>query len=1172
MRYIQEVQDLNSLKTLVIQDLKDLGIKVPKLKKSKAKEDSADIGEQGVFGCHLNRLNCLLVDGCGLVPKFLINAVTLLERHINTEGLFRKSGSVARQKELRENIEQGADFGEANPLDVSSMIKQFFRELPDALLTSHLHDIFIKCYGLEVHSQRVVSVLVSCLILPWQHLCTLRYIMLFLGNVASHCENNKMDITNLAVCLAPNFIHCGHSNKQLDTMSCGESKRLEVERSIIELLIENAESIGMVSDSLYGRVQLLGSCFPVSEDELDRSVDALDETDAKCRKKKKRRSGSLQGLVKDLSSSFTSSFGKWRRDSKGHNASSMSDKSSMMSMVSDADASLMSADSDTLDGISLDAQSLMLSEFTPKLVRKRKASNEMVPFSATKKKAILQQMPQMSTLANTPFTPMHSRSRGIGRGHDFLDTPSIKFAPEGSSDMVFDATPGPTPRKNINKALSSPGSTTKVKLRHPSPKGKPGCFSPKTPKNKRRGVKVFLRRLSGGKDATQDPTQSAIKDPDGPGSSLVNNDISLPHRPISLCKKRSFFRRHRKTPSSPARLGGVRLSKQQSQGCSLNGEDNIVSARNQEHLNKLTSAMKLGSGNMNTESPNQPSRRVNHKRGFSAEGGIKRGKPNTVATGLPQDRYQPSPNRSRRSMDSSSLAGPPRHSSQRDIFHSPDSHGHVGVMDTSPISSIGGGSALVHEMSPVSLDDADRNDLTESELSYDESILSSDISHISLARKLSSASIVSSCLSEHDQAFIQDCSVLPGLSDTLADPFKKPHEISGTRKDTDVSDISEASCVSNESVITVVAKDDSRTDMSISADQSLNSSYNNSKNTDCHGHAAGNSETTSDTNSCSASTKSYDSGLGGESGSTCIESETCSTIQGDIIDNNVLKCATPPLREIQGTVEFNRNAVERSSQSNAKLTLSKEVTQRLSKLGGSDIFTAVPEQNNAPVTPGKVAASVSQFDNSHSELMDKHKSPLRFSNSVSRRRGVSPVRIPSIFAKADAEAERYDGMRIVRPPSPKPGAPISRGRPLLPISTSLVRSHVVEDARQKLSLCPSSQLDKIDDNTCSTKNKDHPITDNVNKPLAEPSTPRIKPLLLTQKLGSQLNKPRAMTGSDTTRRTRSPVKPVKRLQGSTRSPRSPVSPRSIVKSPKRLSSNGRASLSPIPGHVSNWEF
>ena len=36
-----------------------------------------------------------------LRDRFLVEATQVIERHVGTEGLFRKSGSLARQKELR---------------------------------------------------------------------------------------------------------------------------------------------------------------------------------------------------------------------------------------------------------------------------------------------------------------------------------------------------------------------------------------------------------------------------------------------------------------------------------------------------------------------------------------------------------------------------------------------------------------------------------------------------------------------------------------------------------------------------------------------------------------------------------------------------------------------------------------------------------------------------------------------------------------------------------------------------------------------------------------------------------------------------------------------------------------------------------------------------------------
>lgn len=49
--------------------------------------------------------------------------------------------------------------------------------------------------------------------------------MIFLGRVAAHSEVNKMDVANLAVCLAPNILH---NNHKMEKMSGSESKLLRV--------------------------------------------------------------------------------------------------------------------------------------------------------------------------------------------------------------------------------------------------------------------------------------------------------------------------------------------------------------------------------------------------------------------------------------------------------------------------------------------------------------------------------------------------------------------------------------------------------------------------------------------------------------------------------------------------------------------------------------------------------------------------------------------------------------------------------------------------------------------------------------------------------------------------------------------------------------------------------
>ncbi len=54
------------------------------------------------------------------------------------EGLFRKSGSAARQRSLRAELEATENWrsslADASPLDVAAVVKQWMRELPEPLL------------------------------------------------------------------------------------------------------------------------------------------------------------------------------------------------------------------------------------------------------------------------------------------------------------------------------------------------------------------------------------------------------------------------------------------------------------------------------------------------------------------------------------------------------------------------------------------------------------------------------------------------------------------------------------------------------------------------------------------------------------------------------------------------------------------------------------------------------------------------------------------------------------------------------------------------------------------------------------------------------------------------------------------------------------------------------
>lgn len=187
---------------------------------------------------------------------------------------------------LKVKIDSGEDISDACVLDLCSLLKQFFRDLQEPLLTTRLQDSFLLCYDL-VPLQRVTAVMLLCHLLPDCHLATLRYTASFLHRVAARSDSNKMDAANIAVCLAPNIFH--ERTTKIAAVTDGESAKSAVAAStaIVELLIEQSDEIGVVDVDLQQRIVLMTTCFNDS---------AFEESELEATEnREKKRSGSFQG-------------------------------------------------------------------------------------------------------------------------------------------------------------------------------------------------------------------------------------------------------------------------------------------------------------------------------------------------------------------------------------------------------------------------------------------------------------------------------------------------------------------------------------------------------------------------------------------------------------------------------------------------------------------------------------------------------------------------------------------------------------------------------------------------------------------------------------------------------------------------------------------------------------
>lgn len=204
------------------------------------------------------------------VPKFVLMACKRLQTELETEGLFRKTGSVKKQKMIQEQLEKGGVLEKNHSvLDVANLLKTFFRELPEPLIPPGIiQEGLLRClFQFGSYEEKVEAILMLMLLLPPISVNTLAYFLQFLEVVIKNSNTNLMSTDNLVKVLTPTIMPVPLNAPQ---------KRLISHFKVVELLIENANLLGVVPDRMC-RKEIAQLPPPMTEE----------------RKKKKRRSGSL---------------------------------------------------------------------------------------------------------------------------------------------------------------------------------------------------------------------------------------------------------------------------------------------------------------------------------------------------------------------------------------------------------------------------------------------------------------------------------------------------------------------------------------------------------------------------------------------------------------------------------------------------------------------------------------------------------------------------------------------------------------------------------------------------------------------------------------------------------------------------------------------------------------
>ncbi|XP_014474018.1 PREDICTED: uncharacterized protein LOC106744097 isoform X3 [Dinoponera quadriceps] len=178
------------------------------------------------------------------VPMIVEICTRIVEaRGLEVVGIYRVPGNTAAISQLTDSVNGG--FNNVNFQDprwsdvnvISSLLKSFFRQLPDSLFTAELYPMFIDADKIEDPQRRMTTIRKLLRDLPEHHFETLKHLMLHLKKIVEHSETNKMEAKNLAIVFGPTLVRASGSRDNMVTMVNDMSHQCK----IVENLLNNVD-------------------------------------------------------------------------------------------------------------------------------------------------------------------------------------------------------------------------------------------------------------------------------------------------------------------------------------------------------------------------------------------------------------------------------------------------------------------------------------------------------------------------------------------------------------------------------------------------------------------------------------------------------------------------------------------------------------------------------------------------------------------------------------------------------------------------------------------------------------------------------------------------------------------------------------------------------------------
>lgn len=205
-----------------------------KLNQGSGSPNSPTTPEKLTFGIPLE--NCMKSENWEYVPKFVEMCTDIIEqRGLEVVGIYRVPGNSAAVSALTDELDKGINFtlqdARCDTNVVSSLLKSFFRKLPDPLLTSELYPRFIEADKIENPKSRLREIKNILSDLPIYQYETLKHLILHLKKVMDNSEVNKMEARNLAIMFGPTLVRTVEDN--MVTMVTDMSHQCRIVESLL---------------------------------------------------------------------------------------------------------------------------------------------------------------------------------------------------------------------------------------------------------------------------------------------------------------------------------------------------------------------------------------------------------------------------------------------------------------------------------------------------------------------------------------------------------------------------------------------------------------------------------------------------------------------------------------------------------------------------------------------------------------------------------------------------------------------------------------------------------------------------------------------------------------------------------------------------------------------------